>query len=275
MPARINRNVHLQQVTRNLSLHFDKATRQIEQLASGHRVNRASDDPASLALADGIKSEIRTLAEGNRNIQQSIHMLQVADGALSHISDMVLRMRNLAVQGASSTYTDSDRQNLNSEFMALRAEIDRIAEVTRFNDIPLLNEEHVFTIQAGSTDASNDVSRITIRDMRASGLTLELGELRIGTLRDAQEIMSRLQRAHETVIEERNHIAAFQQRLEFSVDTGLNVIEKMRSSEADIRDTDLVRATSDLNRSQILSQTAASFATDADVDIERILSLLQ
>ena len=137
MPARINHNVHLQQVTRNLSLHFEKASRQIEQLASGHRVNRASDDPASVSLADGINSEIRTLAEGNRNIQQSIHMLQVADGALSHISDMVLRMRSLAVQGASDIYTDDDRQNLNAEFVALRAEIDRIAEVTRFNDIPL------------------------------------------------------------------------------------------------------------------------------------------
>ena len=275
MPARINHNVHLQQVTRNLSLHFEKASRQIEQLASGHRVNRASDDPASVSLADGINSEIRTLAEGNRNIQQSIHMLQVADGALSHISDMVLRMRSLAVQGASDIYTDDDRQNLNAEFMALRAEIDRIAEVTRFNDIPLLNKEHVFAIQAGSTEASNDVSRITIRDMRASGQTLELGELRIGTLRDAQEIMPRLQRAHEAVVEERNHIAAFQQRLELSIDTGISVLEKMRSSEADIRDTDLVRATSDLTRSQILSQTAASFASDADMDIERILSLLK
>ena len=275
MPARINHNVHLQQVTRNLSLHFEKASRQIEQLASGHRVNRASDDPASVSLADGINSEIRTLAEGNRNIQQSIHMLQVADGALSHISDMVLRMRSLAVQGASDIYTDDDRQNLNGEFVALRAEIDRIAEVTRFNDIPLLNKEHVFAIQAGSTEASNDVSRITIRDMRASGQTLELGELRIGTLRDAQEIMPRLQRAHEAVVEERNHIAAFQQRLELSIDTGISVLEKMRSSEADIRDTDLVRATSDLTRSQILSQTAASFASDADMDIERILSLLK
>ncbi len=275
MPARINHNVHLQQVTRNLSLHFEKASRQIEQLASGHRVNRASDDPASVSLADGINSEIRTLAEGNRNIQQSIHMLQVADGALSHISDMVLRMRSLAVQGASDIYTDDDRQNLNAEFVALRAEIDRIAEVTRFNDIPLLNKEHVFAIQAGSTEASNDVSRITIRDMRASGQTLELGELRIGTLRDAQEIMPRLQRAHEAVVEERNHIAAFQQRLELSIDTGISVLEKMRSSDADIRDTDLVRATSDLTRSQILYQTAASFASDADMDIERILSLLK
>ena len=124
MPARINHNVHLQQVTRNLSLHFEKASQQIEQLASGHRVSRASDAPASLALADGIKSEIRTLVEGNRNIQQSIHMLQVADGALSHISDMVLRMRSLAVQGASDIYTDDDRQNLNAEFVALSAEID-------------------------------------------------------------------------------------------------------------------------------------------------------
>ena len=162
MPARINHNSHMQQVTRNLSLHFDKAARQIEQLASGHRVNRSSDDPASLALADGIKSEVRALAEGNRNIQQSIHMLQVADGALSQISDMVLRMRNLMVQAASSTFTDRDRHNINTEFQAMKAEIDRVAVATKFNDISLLEEENTFTIQAGPTEASNDVSRITI-----------------------------------------------------------------------------------------------------------------
>jgi flagellin len=111
--------------------------------------------------------------------------------------------------------------------------------------------------------------------MRASGPTLNLGELRIGTLRDAQELMPRLEQAHETVIEERNHIAAFQQRLEFSADTSDSIIAQMKSSEADIRDTDLVRATSDLTRSQIMSEVAASIAVEADVDIERILSLLQ
>ena len=261
-------------ITRNMSVHYDRASRQIEQLASGNRVNSSSDDPASLALADTLMSEIRVLSEGNRNIQQSIHMLQVADGALSHVNDMVLRMRSLAAQAATVNYGDRDRQVLDSEFQALREEIDRIADNTNFNGIKLLDTNDIFAIQAGPTETSNDVSRIAIGDMRASGPNLSITGHTIRTLRSAQEAMQRLSQAHDLVIEERNRIAAFQQRLELSIETGENILERMRSSESDVRGVDLVRATTTLTRSQILTQSAASFAVAADLDVERVLSLL-
>ena len=93
MPARINHNAHLQQMHRNLGVHFENTNRQIEQISSGLRVNRSSDDAANLALADGIDSEMRALQEGGRNVQQSIQMLQVTEGALGQISDLVRRMQ--------------------------------------------------------------------------------------------------------------------------------------------------------------------------------------
>ena len=275
MPARINHNPQLKQVHRNLNLHFDRAAQQVEQLASGRRVNRASDDPASLALADGIRSEIRAIAEGGHNIQQSIHMLQVTDGAMSNINDMILRMQNLAVEAASSNYTDADRMNINAEFQALKGEIDRIAESTTFNGISLLDEEDIFAIQAGPSATSNDVSRIAIGDMRASGPTLTLAGSSVNTLADAQEVLGKLQNAHDKLIAERNHIAAFQNRLELSLDTSNTIVEKMSGSESDVRDVDMARAISNLSRSQILSQTAASLALEVDVDVKRIFALLQ
>ena len=275
MPARINHNPQLKQVHRNLNLHFDRAAQQVEQLASGRRVNRASDDPASLALADGIRSEIRAIAEGGRNIQQSIHMLQVTDGAMSNINDMILRMQNLAVEAASSNYTDTDRMNINAEFQALKGEIDRIAESTTFNGISLLDEEDIFAIQAGPSATSNDVSRIAIGDMRASGPTLNLAGSSVNTLADAQEVLGKLQNAHDKLIAERNHIAAFQNRLELSLDTSATIVEKMTGSESDVRDVDMARTISNLSRSQILSQTAASLALEVDVDVKRIFALLQ
>ena len=274
MATRINHNSNMHHITRNMSVHYDRASRQIEQLASGNRVNSSSDDPASLALADTLMSEIRVLSEGNRNIQQSIHMLQVADGALSHVNDMVLRMRSLAAQAATVNYGDRDRQVLDSEFQALREEIDRIADNTNFNGIKLLDTNDIFAIQAGPTETSNDVSRIAIGDMRASGPNLSITGHTIRTLRSAQEAMQRLSQAHDLVIEERNRIAAFQQRLELSIETGENILERMRSSESDVRGVDLVRATTTLTRSQILTQSAASFAVAADLDVERVLSLL-
>jgi flagellin len=138
MPARINHNVHLKQIQRNLSVHHADAARQIEHLSSGLRVSRPSDDPASLAQADGIRSELRSLSEGRRNIQQTFSLLQVADGSLNEIAAMVNRMQALAIQAGSSVSSGEDRINLNSEFAVLRLEIDRIAGATTYNGKNLL-----------------------------------------------------------------------------------------------------------------------------------------
>ena len=275
MPVRINHNVHLQEIARSLSLHHAQAARQIEQLASGNRVNRSSDDPASLALADTISSEVRVLAEGNRNIQQSIHMLQTADGALGEINDMILRMRTLSVQAATANYQDRDRRNLNTEFQALRAEIDRVAEATEFNGIKLLNDVSTFMIQAGPTETSNDVTRLVLGNMRASGETLAITGHTVSTLPNAQRAMQRLRQAHELVVEERNRVAAFQRRLELSAETGLNIVERMRDSAGELRNVDIVQATTTMTQAQILAQVAASMGVSAHLDIDRVLSLLQ
>ena len=275
MPARINHNAHLKQIHRNLSLHAAESAKQIGQLASGRRVDRSSDDPASLALANGIKSEIVALSEGTRNIQQSISMLQVADGAMSEINNMIRRMSSLAAQSASFTYNDVDRRSINQEFQQLKQEIDRIAESTTYNGIGLLKAPNVFTIQVGPTDTSNDVSRVSLNDMRASGPKLGVGTTSINTSTDAKAAITSLQQALNVVIAERNRIGAFQSRLQMAVNTSDRVIERMSDSESSIRDVDLAKAVSTLSSSQILAQTATSFAIEADLDVERILSLLR
>ena len=138
MPARISHNVHLRQVHRQLAVHQTDIAKQIGQLSSGNRVNRSSDDPASLALADGINSEVRAIVEGQRNIQQTFSLLQVADGSLDAIGGMINRMLDLSMQGASSVFNDGDRFSINSEFEDLKQEIDRIAGATTYNGKELL-----------------------------------------------------------------------------------------------------------------------------------------
>jgi flagellin len=216
---RINHNVHLREVHRNLAVHTADTNKSIEQVASGRRVNRPSDDPASLALADGIHSEIRAIAEGTRNVQQSIHMLQVVDGAMSSIGDMLRRMHTLSVESASDTYNDKDRVGINGEFRALVTEIDRIVQFTTFNGISLLDEETVFAIQAGPSETSNDVSVIRIGDMRASGPNLDIGDLVLNNENDGRRAIAHIQAALDVVISERNTVAAFQNRLEQSIST--------------------------------------------------------
>ena len=275
MPARLNHNVNLKQVHHNMRIHFDNTGSQIEKAASGRRINRSSDDPAGLALADGIKSEIMALTEGSRNVQQSIQMLQVAEGALGQISAIVQRLQGLSAQSASSTYTDADRPGINSEFQALKNEIERIAEFTSYNGIKLLDSVREFTIQVGPAGDSNDVSRIVIGDMRTSGPTLNLDLGAIDTDLNARNALDQLQEVELKVLDERNRIAAFQNRLQLSATTTANIVEKMQSSESDIRDADMAQTLSNLSRSQIMAQTASSLAQEADIDIERILTLMQ
>tara|TARA_Y100001978_G_scaffold202698_1_gene224735 strand:- start:911 stop:1735 length:825 start_codon:yes stop_codon:yes gene_type:complete len=274
MPARINHNAHLSAIHRNLGVHFENANRQMDQVASGHRVNRSSDDAAKLALANDIESETRVLQEGGRNVQQSIQMLQVAEGALAQISDISRRMRELAVQSTTLAYSESNRQSVNIEFQQLKNEVNRIAEFTSYNDLPLLDAERELAIQSGPSERSND-ARIHIGDMRASGSQLNLAAISIDTIAGAQQAIDFLDQAQDRVMEQRNEIAAFHNRLQMSVDTTATIVERMQGAESNIRDVDVARAVSSITRSQILSQTATGLAREADADISRILSLLQ
>ena len=384
--ARINHNTHLQDVHRTLAVHSANMSKEIGQLSSGLRVERASDDPASLALADGIRSEVRAITEGTRNIQQTFSLLQVADGSLSEIAAMVNRMRTLAMQAGSSIFNDVDRQNINSEFEQLREEIDRIAGSTTYNGRQLLTggnnslgpgstaadlasttglsdirideaipgtytfidepgdglltigngvqtqtvsigedlqpdgsvgdteffrvifdrlgvrvsltgadvagapgvyidgaldgqqlvveEESGLTFQMGPSETSNDVSRVDIMDMRASGPILNLTDISIVTINDAHNALERLGNAIQSITTERNLLGAFQNRLQLSVATSDAVVERMVNTESEIREVDVARSITNLSRSQVLSQVATQVAIEADTDIERILSLL-
>ena len=275
MPATLNHNVNLQHINRNMQIHFGNTGTQIEKASSGMRINRSSDDPASMALANGIHSDIYVMAEGSRNVQQSIQMLQVAEGALSQITEMIQRMGSLATQAASSTYSDANRPGVNAEFQALKNEIDRIAEFTTYNGMHLLDSVDEYTIQAGASEASNDVLRIAIGDMRAMGPELNLDPVTADTLENSQDAIDRLEMARLNLTSKRNHIAALHNRLELSVETAASITASMLATESNVRSADFAQTLSSLTNSQIMMQTAGSLAYEADIDVDRILSLLQ
>ncbi|MBI2503902.1 MAG: flagellin [Candidatus Latescibacteria bacterium] len=275
MPARINHNPHLKQVHRNLTRHYAEAVKQIEHLSSGNRVDRASDDPASLYMADTFVAEVRAVAEGNRNAQQGIGLLQVADGALGQLGEIVQRLQSLAVQAATGLYTDDQRGSIDVEFEGLKSEMDRIAKATTYNDTPLFDIPRGFTIEIGPSIASgNDFVDFTLNDMSAQGSHLNIGSLTIDTVKNAREALAQLQRVEEQVAEERNKVAALHNRLDLNSTTSTSIIEKLHEAESNVRDIDVARAMTELTRSQILSQAAASLAVESDTDIDQVLSLL-
>ncbi|MCC7263924.1 MAG: hypothetical protein IT369_15535 [Candidatus Latescibacteria bacterium] len=276
MPARINHNPHLKQVHRNLTLHYAEATKQIEHLSSGSRIDRSSDDPASLYMADTFKAEVRSVAEGNRNAQQGIGLLQVADGALGQLGEIVQRMQTLAVEASTGLFTNEQRGSLDLEFEGLKSEMDRIAKATTYNNTPLLDGARDFAIEIGPSIASgNDLVQFNLNDMSAGGPNLNIGSLNIDTVKNARDSLTQLQRVEEQVAEERNKVAALHNRLDMNSTTSVSILEKLNEAESNVRDIDVAQAMTHLTRSQILSQAAASLAVESDTDIDQVLSLLR
>lgn len=275
MPVHISSNAQLKESHRHIAVHGAGVAKQIAQLSSGQRVNRSSDDPASLSLADGINAEMLALTEGTRNIQQSISLLQIADGALAEMNNMVRRMNTLASQAASSIFNDSDRIVINTEFQKLKDEIERLADSTTYNQIPLLNSERTFIIQIGPSETSNDLASIPLGDFRANGPALNMRDMSLLTEEDGRNVLSQLEHVLDTIIAERNKVGAFQNRLELSVTTSASIIERMRSAESSFRDVDVARGAAELTQGQILSQAAASVAVESRTNIDRVLALLQ
>ena len=276
MTLRLQNSAHLKNMHLNLNVHFDKVARQMEQISSGQRVNRSSDDAASVGSADGLQAEMRVLSQGSRSIQQSHNLLQIADTALGEIGQMLQRMKALAIQSSSSTINDEQRQATNSEFQQLKNEITRMAESTQYNGLSLLTSDtQDIILQAGPSGTSNDLVEFNIGDMRASGSSMQLGGVSVDVQKSSIKAMDTIDQAIEKVIQIRSKLGALQNRFELSVDATNSIIERVQGVESSIRDADIAQAVSQMTRSQIMSQTATSLAKEADVDIEGLLSLLR
>ncbi len=172
MPLRINNNIIAINTQRHLRLTNSDLTRRIERLASGLRLNRAADDAAGLAISERIRGQVNGFAQGIRNAEQAINLVQTAEGGLNEVNGILIRMRELAVQSASSTISDNNRQSLNSEFSQLSQEIDRIASVTSYNDTTLLTG-FGNTISESTTASTVLVSATTgVTGAQVSGATV-------------------------------------------------------------------------------------------------------
>ena len=150
MGLRINTNVASLNARRNLGKTRFELSRTLEKLSSGERINRAGDDAAGLAISENLKAQIRGLGQAERNAEDGVSLVQIAEGALAEISNILIRLRELGVQAASDTIGATERKFLNVEFEQLMSEVDRIANSTEFNRVPLLNGTGaVFDIQIG------------------------------------------------------------------------------------------------------------------------------
>jgi flagellin len=277
MGLRINTNVPSLVAQRNLRGTRAMLDRTLERLSSGSRINHAGDDAAGLAISETLRAQIRGIGQAERNAQDGISLIQVAEGGLVEISNILIRMRELGVQASSDTVGTRERKFLDLEFQQLMEEIDRIANSIEFNGNPLLNGNGTtFEVQIG-TKNNPLVDRIRLFDPYASNVNLVSLGLNLTNVADkttAQSSLSSIDDALNRVTATRAEFGAMQNRLQ-SVINNLNVNkENMMAANSRIRDADLAEETSELTKQQILSQSGVSVLTQANSSIKTALGLL-
>lgn len=276
MGLRINTNVASLNAQRNLRNTRGSLQKTLEKLSSGQRINRAGDDAAGLAISENLKAQIRGLKQADRNAQDGVSLVQIAEGGLSEISSILIRLRELAVQAASDTIGPTERKFLNVEFEQLTQEVDRIANATEFNKVSLLNGTGaVFDIQIGTgNDPIND--RLTFDASSADVNVAALG-LNLASVADkisAQNSLSAIDQAIVSVSGIRADFGALQNRLQSTINNLGISVENLSSANSRVRDTDIATSTAELTKNNILMQAGTSVLSQANQSTSSALSLI-
>lgn len=277
MGMRIATNVTALNAYKNLYSLGNKQATSMARMASGYRINTASDDAAGLAISENLKAQIRGLNQANRNANDGISLVQVAEGGLAEVTNMLVRLRELGVQAASDTIGDRERGLLDVEYQQLKEEIERVSQVTQFNGTTLLNGlGGIFDIQVGTMNNEfNDRISFDSQVMNATQDGLGLVELTVGDKLSAQGSLQFVDDSINAVNAMRAQLGAFQNRLQSTSQNISNAVENFAAANSRIRDTDLAAESSELAKNNILLNAATSVLGQANQQQQLALKLLQ
>jgi len=270
MGLRINTNVAALNAQRTLRTSTNALNKSLERLSSGLRINRAADDAAGLAIAEGFNAQARGNAVGQRNAQDGINLVQTAEGSLSETTNILQRVRELAVQAANGTQATDNRIALHAEVKQLLEQVDDIALDTQFNGIAVLSANQTVTLQAGA----NPSQTLAVVIQGAQSSDLKVSGVSVSTVASAVSAISTIDTALKSVSTLRSTLGAAQNRLEFSINTLAIQAENAMASESAIRDADIAAETIRFTRNQILVNAGTSVLAQANVAPQSALKLL-
>lgn len=276
MGFRINTNVASLQAQNSLSKVNKETQESFSKLSSGSRITKAADDAAGLAISEKLKSNIRSAQQAGRNANDGISMVQVAEGGLNETSNILTRMRELAVQAASDTVGEAERGMSDLEYQQLKSEMERISQVTEFNGIKLLNgtgDKLEFQIGTGN-DAFKDRIGFQPSELNAGIDSLGVDGLSLTSKTGAQESLASLDSAIEKVSGQRAVLGALQNRLTSTTNNLDTSIENMSAANSRIRDVDYASETAKQARNQIIGAAGTSVLAQANMSGQNALKLI-
>jgi flagellin len=270
----VNNNPASIAAQRNLTVSTNALQRSVERLSSGLRITRAADDAAGLGLSETLRAQLRSINQATRNASDGISLTQIADGAASVIGSLLARMRELASQASSGTVGTTERSYIDQEFIALRSEIDRIAQTTEFNGQALLSGSSIsFSVAIGFRSGTGNTLSLDLNSITVA--SLGLSSVNVSTATNAMSALSNIDSAISAVATARAEYGSLQNRFEATIANLEVTSETLTAAESRIRDADIAYETSVFVKNQILVQTGISVLAQANTLPQNALALLQ
>ncbi len=271
MALTVNTNVGSLNAQRNLSKSQSALAKSMTRLSSGLRINSAKDDAAGLAISDRMTSQIRGMNQAVRNANDGISLAQTAEGALQESTNILQRMRELAVQASNDTNTTADRTSIGAEITQLTSELDRIANNTQFNGKNLLDGSLAASIQV-SANADSTINIGLSQDFDAAGLSVNA--VAVDTSANASSAVTSIDSAITLIDTNRGTLGAVQNRLESTISNLSNVSENLSAARSRVLDADIAAETAAMTKNNILQQAGVSILSQANQTPQLALSLL-
>jgi len=282
----INHNMSAMYANRTLGISSSEISSNIEKLSSGERINKAGDDASGLAVSEKMRSQIRGLNQASQNISNGVSFIQSTEGYLQETTDILQRIRELAVQSSNGIYSDEDRMQIQVEVSQLVSEVDRIASQAQFNGMNILTggfaadsvSGRIMQFQIGANVDQN--ARVFIGTMTATALGLRGSQgveenISIASPEQANMAINTVDQALLTISKQRADLGAYQNRFEMAAN-GVNVAaENLQAAESRIRDTDMATEMVSFAKNQILTQSGTAMLAQANSQSQNVLALLR
>lgn len=276
MGLRISTNVQSLTAQRNLGVSSNMQKASLEKISSGSRISRAADDAAGLAISEKMRANIRSVRQDMRNANDGISLIQTAEGGMNEVANILVRFRELSIQGASDTIGDNERAFIDKEVQQLKQEVDRIAKSTEFNGRKLLSGEgEKLELQVGmGNDAQLDRFQVDIPKLAATTDRLGVATVSTATKVQSQENLSSIDDALKIMSENRSELGAMQNRLQSNISSLQIYDENLSAAKSRISDVDMATETSELVKSNILTQAGTSVLSQANQNNMLALKLI-